>query len=334
VDPGIPNHSFGLRLTLAAGMLVFFFISVGVGEDLRYPTRYFDLNESGLLQKADTIVVGTTADVEWGKMSIPANWTGQPFIATARLTSVRIMAESVIRGMVKPGEITVHYWAADIYTNAHSLNRPMVGERALHYLVTEKEGFRYVTDVIRSTTLVNSGYHRVSTSQGDAGVQVKIARILLTPGDEFDPADFIAGLTTAVQRSLELVGFMETLPLMQALLQNPNAIVAEGACKEMYQQPFFGQESCIDKLKLRAGLSDPKLDELKAGRLRATPRFKSAFLADPMRTAKGYSVLAGRNGIADFLHLIALHPDAQIARRARAELEVCCKDGTPPGQRR
>lgn len=328
------SHSPGLRLKLTPRLVVFFFVSVSAGEDARYPTRYFNLNESGLLQRADTIVVGTIADVTWGKTSIPANWTGQPFIETARLVTVRVVIENVIRGAVKTGELTVRYWGAGIYTNAHSLNRPIVGERALHYLVKENDGFRYVTDVIRSTTLVSSGTHPGSMIPGNTGAEVKIARILLTPGEDCDPAEFASGLGAAVQHSLELVGFTGTLPLMQALLQDPDVRIIEGACDEMYKQPFFGQESCIDKLKGRAGMSDPRLKQLREGRIMATSHFKNAFREDPIRTAKEYSVLSGTNGIADFLHLIALHPDTQIAKRAQAELKTCCRNGAPPAERR
>ena len=333
-DPMTPSHSSSVRLPMTVGVLAFAFVAVSCGEETRFPPRYFDLNEAGLVQRAEIILIGRTTEVQWGTTPIRAKWTGQPFIETARLIKLRVVVEGVIRGTVKTGELTVYTWGADVFTNAHSLNRPNVGERAIHYLVNEQNAVRYVTDVIRSDTIISSGAHRSAMILGAGGTEIKIARILLTPGEDFHSEEFIAGLGTAVQRSLELVGFMGTLPLLKALLDNPDAKIRAGACEEMYQQPFFGQDVCADKLGSVATMRNPKLDELRVGRIKATSSFKSAFLTDPMRTAKDYSVLAGTAGIADFLRLIAMHPDKQLATRAQNELEACCKNESAGAVRR
>ena len=329
----IQSHSSCVRSHVMVGVLTFAFVSASCGEEVRFPPRYFDLNEAGLVQKAEIILIGRTTDVQWGTTPIRAGWTGQPFIETARLVKLRVAVESVIRGAVKGDELTVYYWGADVFTNAHSLNRPVVGERAIHYLVNGKDGVRYVTDVIRSKTVISSGVHRSAMISGNDGAEVKIARILLTPGEDFHPPEFVAGLGSAVQRSLELVGFTGTLPLMRALLENPDPQVKESACAELYRQPFFGQENCADKLVSATHTGNPELEKLRTERTKATIRFKSAFLTDPMRTAKDYSVIAGPEGIVDFLRLIALHPDTQIATRAQTELQACCKNGIPAAMR-
>ena len=46
----------------------------------------------------------------------------------------------------------------------------------------------------------------------------------------------------------------------------------------------------------------------------------SYVLQDPIKTAEGYAVLTGEEGIRDFLGLVAEHPDPALASRAKAEL--------------
>jgi hypothetical protein len=321
-----------MRLPFRCGALAALVsLSAACAGDARFPYRYYNLTEMGLARKAELIVVGRTKHVQRSAMTAPAEWTGQPFIATVRLLVVTIAVENIIKGSVKSDEVSVSYWAADDYTNAHSLSIPAVGERAVHYLVSDKGSMRYVTDVIRSKTVVRSGLHRDQPAGESAVPEVRIAGILLTPGDGFDPREFVVDLGTTVQRSLDLIGFMGTLPLLNALLDRPDLKVQEHICAELYRQPFLGQDSCLDILSPGDRQPNQELQRLRAARVTATLHFKTAFLANPVRTAREYSVIDGPEGTLDFLRLLARHPDKQIAARAQSEIETCCKNGSPAG---
>jgi hypothetical protein len=301
----------------------------GCAQRARYPLRLHDLDEQQLLERATTVVVAKTVGFEWEAASQSVHWSKQYGVLSARLVKVQLSVEQVIRGSGDGAEVTAYYWAPEVFTNASSLHIPMQGERAVHYLVTDRGVLRYVTDLVRSTTRLFTGYHPQSPRGPGAGAEARIAALLLTPGEGMDVARFITNLSTATGDSLKLVGFVDTLPLLKALAESPVWEVRWAACVQFYRSGFMGHDGCIDRLApevVRHG-REAELLSLQGQRTDAEPRVRHAFLSDPIRTAKNYAVLPGKSGIADFLNMVAQHPDKQIAARAQQVLRTCCSGG-------
>jgi hypothetical protein len=285
------------------------------------PIRLHNWDEPDLVKNANLIVLATTHRVEWEPVAIKVQWNLQPGVRSARLVRLDLQVEQVIRGTLKDVKIPVGYWAADVFTNASALHLPFTNERDIHYLTDDHGIYRYVADIVRSQTEVFSGAHNRATTSTDDTDQLRIAKVLLTPGERINAELFARNLATSTIRSLELVGFMRTLPLLRNLLQYQHPQVMWSTCVQMYS--FIGQDSCIDQLASHqlAGSRGQELDTLLATRKRGNVAFARAFLSDPLHTAKQYAVLRGDEGILDFLHLIAQHPDRTLAARALAELQ-------------
>jgi hypothetical protein len=304
-------------------------VQVGCAQSARYPLRLYDSDERQLLERATTVLVGKTVGVEWESARQPIKWSKQPGITSARLVKVKLSVEQVIRGTGDDAEVTAYYWAPEVFTNGSSLHMPMQGQRAVHYLVPDQGVLRYVTDLVRSTTPVFTAYHRQPPKAIGAGAEAKIAAMLLTPGEGMDAAEFITNLSTAAADSLQLVGFVGTLPLLEALAESPVWDVKWAACVQFYRSGFVGHDGCIEKLASEAVNQgrEGELHSLQSQRTDAESRFRHAFLSDPIRTAKEYALLPGNSGVADFLEMLAQHPDKEIAIRAQQELRTCCRSG-------
>lgn len=301
----------------------------GCNQNARYPLRLLQLNDRELLEKAAIVVIGTTENFQWESARLPVNWSKQAGVSSARLVKAKLSVEQVIRGAVDGREAIAYYWAADVFTNASSLHLSARGERAIHYLVKEGDVLRYVVDLVRSTTPVFSGAHRQGPSSSSGGADKELAAILLTPGEGMDVAEFTKNLSTTVADALQLAGFTRTLPLLETLQRSPVWEIRWSACVQLFRSGFMGHTDCLDMLASDAVKHgrEAELRSLQAQRTNAEPRFRHAFLSDPIRTAKDYALLPGNSGVADFLNMLAQHPDKQIAARAQEELRTCCRSG-------
>ncbi|MGJ5820891.1 hypothetical protein [Paludibaculum fermentans] len=318
-----------LRNWLLLGTAILSLVQVGCAQGTRYPLRLYDFDERQLLEKATTVVVAKTVGFEWEAASQSIHWSKQYGVQSARLVKVKLSVEQVIRGSAEGAEMTAYYWAPEYYTNGSSLHLPMQGERAVHYFVTDQGVLRYVTDLVRSTSPVFTGYHHQPPKARGTGAEAKIAAVLLTPGEGTDIAMLVTNLSTATGGALQLVGYVGTLPLLAALADNPVEEIRWEACVEFYRGSFEGHDGCIDKLASEAVEHGRKAEllRLQSQRMRGNQAFRQAFLSDPFRTAKQYAVLPGDSGIADFLNMLTQHPDKGIADRAREALRTCCRNG-------
>jgi hypothetical protein len=289
----------------------------------------YDLDQPQLLRAATTVVVARTAGFEWESARQAVHWDKQYGVTSARLVKVRLLVEQVIRGSGDAAELTAYYWAPEHYTHGRSLHVPLLGERAVHYLTTDQGVLRYVTDIGKSTTRLFTGYHRQPPRTIGTGAEARIAALLLAPGEEMDVGDFTRNLPTSTGVAQLLAGYMVTLPLLEALTESPVWDIKWAACVQFYRSSFMGHDGCIDKLASEAVEHGRKeeLLSLQSQRTGAEQRFRHAFLSDPIRVAKDYALLPGKSGIADFLTMLAQHPDKQIAARAQEELRTCCRNG-------
>lgn len=289
----------------------------------RPPVHLNRWDERDLVKNATIIVLGTTTRVEWSDLSTEIHWSDETSIRTARLARVTIAVERVIRGPVPSNQVDVTYWAAAGFNNAASLNLPIIGERAVHYLRREDQLYRYVTDLVRSKTPVFSGSHRQGPRSADTSDEQAIAALLLTPSENADYASFSKNLGTSTAESLYLVGFTGTLPLLRELLKSKRPEVTWSACVTLAEYAFFGHEGCIDHLKDHplASLHEEELKSLLGARSAALNNFTRGFLDTPSETARSYATIPGEAGIADFLRMIA-QGDSSLASRATEELKL------------
>jgi hypothetical protein len=302
------------------------FSLVGCAQSTTYPLRLFSLTERELLDKATVVVIGTTSSAQWEGKTVPISWARQPGVSSVQLVRLKIAVERTLRGTTKDDQITVCYWAAAVFTNASSLNLPAIGQRGVHYLVSEHGTLRYVTDVVRSATVVFSGRHQQMPKSNGSAADVEIARTLLTPSEDMAVSEFTEHLRTATADSLQLVGFSGSLPLLRVLEKSSRWELKWNGCVQLMKSGFMGQGECIDRLSGIAEEHSKTLEfrALQAQRGRAETAFKRAFLANPVGTAKDYALLPGTDGIVDFLRLITQHPDKELSIRAQSELDRCC----------
>jgi hypothetical protein len=285
------------------------------------PLRLLDLKEASLIKNATLIVVGKTSRVDWQTETQPIAWSAEPGVLDARLVRIQLAVEGVIRGSLRKDSITVTFWAAGAFTNGRSLNLPVAGERAIHYL-TENDGtIRYVTDIVRSATVLESGYHEVNLAETTDRALSEIAALPVIPGREMDHDAYLRNLGSAIAHASGLIGLTGALPLVRGLLTSEDRQISTAACIQLYRNGFIGQAECLDRLGT-SQREDASLHQILKQREAFEPRFKASFLANPLRTAAEYAVLPGDQGISDLLRLLLQYPDAAVARRAQDELKL------------
>lgn len=325
----VTTPPLSVRNTTLLGLTVLGLLHGGCTQGAQYPLRLHDLMQWQLLDSATTVIVGKTLSSEWTSARQPLRWSRQYGVSSARLAKVNLSVEQVIRGSVENSEVTAYYWAPEVYTHGRALHTPSLGARSVHYLITDQGVLRYVADVMRSSTPVFSGHHRQRPWAAGAPDESRIAAILLTPGDGMDVAKFTSNLGTTTFDSLWLAGFNDTLPLLNALTESPTWDVKWAACVQLYLGGFEGQDGCIDRLAAEAVANgrEAEVRKIEGGRRAASARFRQRFLSDPIQTAEELGILPGSRRIADYLEMVARHPDQEIALRARQALQICCRSG-------
>ncbi len=310
------SKSISLVAVLVAGLL-----QLCCGSTDRFPLRLRPQTERGLLEAATIVVVATAIKADDQEKGRSLEWKEQPGVSNVALVRVVLKVEQVIRGHLAAGNAVVYYWAAGVFTNASGLHSSFIGMPAIHYLVEERGSLRYVTDVVRSATLIASGGHSLQTLPRTEAAQ--IATILLMPGTGVDYSLFTHELHSSVIRSIQLAGYMGTLPLLRGLLRNPKWEVRWGACKALHELSFAGQDGCLEteSFDARNHSLESEWQRMIQSKASFDSMFKDAFLHDPIDTAKSRAILPGAGDVRDYLELISLHPDRQLAQRAQKALE-------------
>jgi hypothetical protein len=282
------------------------------GDGLRLPVRE-ELPESFQIQRANLIVVGHVTAVERANAR---GWFG--FGGTGRgdgpePVTIRLDVEAVLFGKAVGRELRVATWlAAGEGGGAEAL--PLEWRaRGIHYLSSFAAGTYYVADfpVTRAP---------LAGSLGEAAARRRIVDLLL-PGS-CSPAAHESGVRRVIARAMRVGGYVATLPKLLRLVECEEESVRVAACLGLLESGFRGQDGCLERAEVaQSKLLMDRLDqELLRNRARAAGHFREGFLASPEQTAREYRVLAGEEGVADFLRLMARHPDPALARRAREAL--------------
>ncbi len=308
------------RWIITLQLVATFGLLMNCGENTIIGYRKHNLGERELLSESTTVVVGVVKDLTIFTKRLALNDQEQPYVKNVRLYKVRISVEQTIKGVPPASdEIDVYFWGVGEFTNAASLNWPDKGQRAIHYLTSEDGSLRYVTDLVRSSTTVFSGRHANEPNTDNASMI--IPKLLLSPSIGFAPEEFARNLSLSTYRSQELVGYVGTLPFLRTLLKDSNNQIKWAACRTLHD--FIGQDSvCLheETATHNNSVTERERVELIESNSVAQIGFKKSFLKQPVQYASQYALLPGEEGIIDFLRLISLHPDPELAKRSAEEL--------------
>jgi hypothetical protein len=122
-------------------------------------------------------------------------------------------------------------------------------------------------------------------------------------------------------------GFSAVLPKLLKLVECEAPSVRIPACEALVENAFIGQDMCIRDPGIGSalpGLKEP-IRQIVAKRAMREKNFKTTFIANPVATARDYSVLPGVEGIVDFLKIIVKHPDPALAGAAQDAINSSAK---------
>jgi hypothetical protein len=272
--------------------------------------------------EAPIVVAGRVIRIDATSQIAAVDLPQRPDIRKVRLKIAQIVIDGVLRGQLQGNHIAAYYWAPEEFGSGLSqLNLQRVGSNAVHYLFADGRSLRYFTDVFRSQTYVYSGLHEARS--GGKDLQAEIVRILLTPGRQFDRKLFLDTLFTSTGTALQLAGYSEVLPFLRALQTAGDSEISTRACVALHEFAFLGQDACFDDLVKRGvPAAVAKSEAETSSRSTFKDRIRHNILREPLSVASAYAVLPGRQGILDFLHLLQLHPDREIAGRATSALQA------------
>ena len=150
---------------------------------------------------------------------------------------VRTSVENVIRGDVNTSTVEYSYWLS-VGTKVGEWNHALEGSRYIYFLRRDREGLRSVVDFWPSAIRVTTGRH--TSLPKDAALSEAIARILLLPGEFFDPREY--NLSDGISKSTQLIGEGASLKLVKTLVENDNPDVRKAACFELKR--YTRQDHC------------------------------------------------------------------------------------------
>jgi hypothetical protein len=159
--------------------------------------------------------------------------------------------ENVLRGQI-PGQTADFYF----YTNCNGAwmrgwRLPQPHGRYVFFLMWDHGVLRSLRDFRKTAVEVTSGRHKDLPLSSEKLLEERLAVLLLTPGDDLNPALFSSGLLMADGFSGTL-GRWRTVKMLKALRTNPIRAVRIGACEELTLN-YMGQDECWNTLDVGDG---------------------------------------------------------------------------------
>jgi hypothetical protein len=195
-----------------------------------------------MIRNAPIIVIGKVLSEDWVGPLVDQQW---------RLFEVRVAVENLIRGNLNDSFLTFYFyssWGAAV-ANSNTLH---VRGRYVLFLMRDQGVLRAVEDQRRTSIQVPSGRHRSLPLTSDRPLTERIGVLLMTPGEEFRPSYFGAGLLLAAPFAQQHLGRWRTVKILKGLLASPYRAVRIGACEELTRR-FFGQDDCWNTLDVDDG---------------------------------------------------------------------------------
>jgi hypothetical protein len=171
------------------------------------------LTDNELVEQAPIIVVGRIEKLEWllNERQRHGAESG-PDVSRRPLywhrVNVRMTVENVLRGDLMGSSVEYVYWLP-LSAKVGEWNSLMERARYVHFLRREGPQLRAFVDFWPSAIRVTTGRHQSIPQAG--GLQQRIARMLLEPGEDFDVTRF--NIVYALRDGGRLVGWSAALAL-------------------------------------------------------------------------------------------------------------------------
>jgi hypothetical protein len=284
------------------------------------------LSQTDLIVRADLIVIGAVRSIKDLGQEREVSLPGQDKSVKVRATSIELQIDAVLfrrRRGARPlnGRQSVVRWRDENYSIEREMGMKLDG-REIQYLRENDDGVYYVVDVYTSS----GSLPVANTTEYAMAELVSLGRRHLV--DQLLPSSCQLDsrpqyFSKAVGSAIAVGGFTAVLPKLLEFTACDNSNVRIPACEALVENAFIGQDICIlDPSTGQAvlGLSET-VRQIVANRAVLEEKFKTAFIANPLATAKDYSVLPGVDGIVDFLNIIAKHPDSELADVAQRAIK-------------
>jgi hypothetical protein len=315
-----------IRVVLALAFIMAASASGQVPDLLGSLVDYLPGDESELLRMAPIVVLAAVERNEIAGSGRPSvgmpEITVQPHRVTCRLEEVlRIDAERTM-----PDVFTFIYYSTGevgAYNPFHkSRFEAAPGRRYFFPLIRVGGDLRSIGDVGgKYRLLVTSGRHSPSDASGfrsnsdrlESSFGKRIAKILLTPGEDYDASDYAGSLIYYRGFAERLGGRVQTFELLRRMLSAPSTI-STTVCFEL-NRAYHGQFPCLQKIAGDEALS-PALRERATARLAEVSHSEALLLADlrnhPARLFTSDSRVWNYEGLT----ILLIHPRPEVRRSA------------------
>jgi hypothetical protein len=299
------SHSVMYRFTL---FFIFAVLIVGIEAcsttDIRWEPDASNLSPQERIGLADVIVVGRATSVE--------TFDPDRTHPEAGLTKVNIAVENVLKGNSTDQELPFYFYRIVGGFNGPKPNFVRVGDRGIFFLKRDQDILRSVHDIWESHIKVYSGRHDAITVDRD--VQETIARVVITPGDGFDPSEYPRSLPESV--TYLGVPLRYSVPLLETLVDGPEPDTAKYACLALSDIFVWGDE-CLDSIARAEGDADvrTKAAELAERNLKSRQRDEQELKLGPAIFFSRISYGGVREG-RFILERLAKHPDPEVRNKA------------------
>jgi hypothetical protein len=145
------------------------------------------LTDAELVRQSPVILVGKVQKLQWFTHERVRHGEENGIALYWFPIDVGVSVENVLRGGVNTSSVTYTYWIGDRGTSGE-WNSLMEGARYVHFLRRVHGEFRALVDFWPSAIRVTTGHHATISNNPD--MRERIARLVLEPGDDFDPQRF------------------------------------------------------------------------------------------------------------------------------------------------
>jgi hypothetical protein len=190
-----------------------------------------------LIQRADSIIVGTVTQVE---IAAPPTTDHCSVLMRAE-----VLVENVLKGLAPEPTVDYYYFGpfCGFSGPVEVLDK---ASREIFFLSRDQGHWRGIADYWRNTLPVGSGKHPGGFTAGKP-IEQAIAEMLLVPGDHYSASHFAGAIQTqAAPIARTLIGTEGTDRLARFLMSNPDMGVRAAACLVLKQDQ--ASDACADPI--------------------------------------------------------------------------------------
>jgi hypothetical protein len=256
-----------------------------------------------------------------------ADWIGPelemvpPRHTVVRLVRVNGQAEYWIKGTVPAKALTFYFFTNVPTTTGFRSPRSWMepGQRYIVFLREDGEVLRTMADMEQLQIQVHSGDHSQGSFSSDASLGIRIAALLLTPGENYDSATFARHIGLDLLNVRTIAPAKNLVALLSGLLKNRDDRVRTAACFALAKE-YPSQDSClVDLANAPDDGQRQRARELLALHDRNTPELIKRLAEYPSTL----SINGKTEDLGDDLELFTNHRNAEVRAGACRALEHC-----------